>query len=506
VPKFSIFERRNTTISDSDRFVYVIALLLVFIMAARTPLDGDMWWHLRAGQETLQQRAPLLVDTFSYTRTGQPWINHSWLAQVGMAALFQRAGFPGLSSTVAMLAVGSLCFVLLQLDGPAIMKAFLLIFAGVVAAPVWSPRPQTISLFLIALVGYLVYLYKWRRVNRLWMLPLVMAVWSNLHGGYVLGFLVMGCLLGGETLNHVLGFRGEEVLSWKALARMLGWTAASGAAVLINPNGFNTWLIPFQTVNVDILQNLIAEWASPDFHQLAQQPLLWLTFALLASIGLSGRRLDGTDLLAVCGFGIMAFVSRRNFGPFALAALPVLSRHLWPAWQGWQERITLPMKLHDAIQSRQAKENVNRSPLQRAMNLLVVGFFALIATGKVFGTSHPALMGGYLKQLYPVQAVNWLAGQELSGNLLSEYNWGGYLDWFLPEEAVFVDGRTDLFGDEIIGQWLNMVQGGEGWQADLQRWQVGAVFLQPGRPLVKLLVESGWEVRYRDAQAIILSR
>ncbi len=497
---------RVLKISDADRFIYGMAVLLVFIMAARTPLDGDMWWHLRAGQETILQSAPLLADTFSFTRAGEPWINHSWLSQVGMAALFSWLGFYGLTIGVAVLAVGSLVFVLLQMEGPSILKAFLLIFAGVVSAPVWSPRPQTISLLMLAAVSYVLYLYKWRRINYLWSLPLVMMVWSNLHGGYVLGFLYMGSMLAGEVLNHVLGYKGEEIVSWRRLLVLLAWTAGSGLAVLVNPNGLDMWRIPFQTVGVQVLQSLIAEWASPNFHELAQQPLLWMTFALFITVGLSDRKLDGAEIVAVTGFGMMAFIARRNFGPFALVSLPVLSRHAWAAFQAWRERVHLPENLVKAIQSRQTKEMVNTSKMQRAVNLLVIGLFGLIAAGKVVGVSHPVLVRGYLDQVYPVQAVEWIKENGVQGNLLNEYNWGGYLDWFSRETPVFVDGRTDLYGDEVLGEWLNMVQGGDGWQEELESWQIDMVLLQPERPLVNLLLEEGWEVDFGDEKAVLLSR
>lgn len=500
----SLFTRRTLSISDSDRFIYAIAFLLIILMAARTPLDGDMWWHLRSGQETLLQKSPLLVDVFSFTRYGQNWINHSWLAQAGMAGLYNWLGFPGICVAVAFLAAGSLFFVLLQMEGPAILKAFLLILAGVVAAPVWSPRPQTISLLLMATTGYVLHLYKWQRVNHLWLLPLIMAVWSNMHGGYPLGFLLMGCVLAGEALNHLLVAEGNQVLGRRNWFLLLGWVLLSGLAVLLNPNGLNTWWIPFKTVNVGVLQNLIAEWASPDFHDVTQQPLLWLTFAILASVGLSGRRMDGVDILAVSGFGMMAFMARRHFGPFALAALPVLSRHLWPALQAWSSRVNISNRVRDAIRSRQAKEIINKSTIHRLLNLMIVGLFGILAAGKVVAVSHPAAMKGYLAEVYPVEAVAWLEQNPLQGNLLSEYNWGGYLIWTLPEKPVFVDGRTDLFGDEIIGQWMQMVQGNEGWQDDFDAWQIQAVLLHADRPLIRSLQEFGWEVQYQDEQAIIL--
>jgi hypothetical protein len=499
-------DHRVLKISDADRFILMMAALLVFIMAARTPMDGDMWWHLRAGQETIQQRAPLLVDTFSFTRTGEVWINHSWLSQVGMAALFAWMGYYGLTIGVAILALGSLLFVLLQMEGPSILKAFLLIFAGIVSAPVWSPRPQTVSLLMLAMVSTVLFLYKRRGNNRLWVLPLLMMVWSNLHGGYVLGFLCLGSMLAGEVLNHILGNNGKEVICWKRLGELLAWTAGSGLVVLINPNGLNMWRIPFQTVGVQVLQSFIAEWASPNFHELSQQPLLWMTFSLLIAVGLSDQKLDGTDIVAVTGFGMMAYIARRNFGPFALVALPVLSRHLWAAFQQWRKRVRLPEKIIMFVESRQTKEVVNTSKVQRAINLMVIGLFGLIAAGKVVGVSHPVLVDGYLDQVYPVQAVTWIEAHDVQGNMLNEYNWGGYLDWFSRKTPVFVDGRTDLYGDDVLVQWLNIVQGGEGWQEDLESWQIEMVLVLPDRPVVSQLIEAGWEVQYRDEKAILLSR
>ena len=304
----------------------------------------------------------------------------------------------------------------------------------------------------------------------------------------------MGSVLAGEVLNHLLGYQNDEVLSWKRLLILLAWMAGSALAVLINPNGLNMWLIPFQTVEVQVLQSLIAEWASPNFHEMAQQPLLWMMFALFIAVGLSDEKLDGSDMVAVTGFGMMAFIARRNFGPFALVSLPVLSRHLWAAFQQWRGRVHLPEKLVAFVQSRQTKEVVNTSKIQRAMNLLVIALFGLIAAGKVIGVSHPALVGGYLEQVYPVQAVDWINEHDVQGNLLNEYNWGGYLDWFSRETPVFVDGRTDLYGDEVLDQWLNMVQGGDGWQEQMEDWEIKAVLLHPGRPLMDLLLEEGWEV------------
>ena len=90
--------------------------------------------------------------------------------------------------------------------------------------------------------------------------------------------------------------------------------------------------------------------------------------------------------------------------------------------------------------------------------------------------------------------------------MFNSYAWGGYLTWAYPESRVFVDGRTDLFGDEIISQWLNVVEGGDGWQNILHRWDIRMVLIEPDRPAAALLVENGWREVYADSTAVILLR
>jgi hypothetical protein len=317
-------------LTGMEALLFVLTTLLVFLMAARTPLESDLWWHLRAGQTTLETGQPLLKDVFSYTRQGSEWINHSWLAQVLLYGLYSWGGYLALGMVVALFATLSMVLVYLQMEGIGLLRAFVTVLAALMAAWVWSARPQVISLAMFSALAYVLYLYKWRNVDRLWLVPVLMLVWSNLHGGYVLGGVLLFTTLGGELLNHGLRWNDAEIMSWRKLWRLFLWSVVAGLAVLVNPNGLDTWLIPFQTVGVKALQQFISEWASPDFHDVAQQPMLWMVFGLLMAVGLSRRRLDGGDLLSVVVFGYAAFVARRNFGPFALVSAPVLSRHLWP--------------------------------------------------------------------------------------------------------------------------------------------------------------------------------
>ncbi len=494
--------------SKVELLVFILTLLLVFIMAARTPLDSDMWWHLRAGEQTWSDGVPLRVDLFSHTRYGEKWINHSWLAQVGMYLLFRWQGFLALGGMTALLATLSMEIIYLQMDGPALLKAGLVILGSLVAAVIWAPRPQMFSFFLLSLVLYLLQLYRRGGKNYLWLFLPLFVLWSNLHAGYTLGLMVIGLTTLGEILNHLLDPESEEGLPWKNIFQLAGWGVAAGLAVLVNPNGVDTWLIPFQTVNVEALQQFVVEWASPDFHEVTQQPFLWLLCMVMASWAFSRKKVDGADALMVICFAYLSLVARRNFGPFGLVTLPVLSRQLLPAAEpfvSWlKKRVEADGRWAKFLNKPVEEAEASQPLFKRIINLSLVGLLSLVAAGKLVAVTHPALMKAYLSEQYPVQAVESIEVLNLPGNLLNEYNWGGFLTWQLRNYPVFVDGRTDLYGDEVIDQWIDLVNGVPGWEDELKDANIRWILLEPGRPLVPRLEDDpDWELVYKDEKAVV---
>jgi len=249
-----------TWIKEEKLYLYIV-LLLILIMALRMPMDTDMWWHLRAGQETWVNKQVYAVDTFSFTRQGESWINHSWFSQVLMYLMFQGGGFYALSIWVGICSVASMVFVYMQMEGHPLLRSAVLILTAVVSSVVWSPRPQIMSLVLFSLLSYLLYLYKQRgKIGILiGMIPLFV-IWGNLHGGYVLGILLMGCFVVGGILNLSFSEDKTNLVSWKQIRLVTAFIVICLLAVLINPFGFDMWRIPFNTIGVETLQNLISEW------------------------------------------------------------------------------------------------------------------------------------------------------------------------------------------------------------------------------------------------------
>ena len=480
--------------------VPVVLFSLVFSMAARSPLESDLWWHLRAGEETWESARPLLVDTFSHTRTGAAWINHSWLSQVGLYLLYAKGGYLALSAAVALLATLSMVLVYVQMDAPPLLRAFVIILAGAAAAPVWSTRPQMISLVLFALLSYLLYLFKWKHADHLWLVIPIFILWSNLHGGYVLGLLLIASLLVGEVLNHLLGRQEKEIITWKGVARVGIWLVVGGLVVAINPNGAAMWVIPFKTVGVGAVQDMIFEWGSPNFHELAQQPMLYLLLLTFAAVSLSNKRLDGSDLIGVAGFAFLAFLARRNFGPFALVAAPVLARHLNYLWVEQQTR------WKTWLQQRFQKE-IGRPPVHNALNISIAAILILVALLKVYLVSRPQFVEEFNQDIFPVQAAAWIESNQPARNLFNDYNWGGYLAWRLRDFPVFVDGRTDLYDDILLTQYLHTLAGEAGWQETLDRFNIRTVLVGKDSGLDRALEQTtGWSRRYTDEMAVIYVR
>ncbi len=108
----------------------------------------------------------------------------------------------------------------------------------------------------------------------------------------------------------------------------------------------------------------------------------------------------------------------------------------------------------------------------------------IIAVAVKVGLVYPqAANEEYFEASLPVRSVEYLQKRSPPGRLFNHYNWGGYLVWALPDYPVFIDGRTDLYNDEIIEMWLQVVRAEAGWDEILDEWEVNLVLIEPGMPL-----------------------
>lgn len=491
-----------------EKLYLIIVLLLILIMAVRTPLETDMWWHLRAGEETLRTGEVYSVDTFSFTREGTDWINHSWLSQVVMFLTFQSGSYYGISVWVGVCAVLSMLFIYLQMKGHPLLRSAVLLFAAVVSSVVWSPRPQIHTLVLFSLMSYLIFKYRsTKQIGYLaWSIP-IFILWGNLHGGYVLGIILIGSVIVGEILNKVLFMEFTDNLSWRHIGILSIFMVVSFLVVLVNPFGLDMWMIPFNTVGVETLQNLINEWASPDFHQAFQQPMLWMMLGVFSLIGLSKKSIDGAELLPLIAFSWAALAARRNFGPFAIVAAPIFSKYLTNLIDIWLNIAKEKIKWIKKFLEKSNQSNEELKPcFKNLINLVLISLLLVGVSWKIIDVNDKEFVQQAERKFFPVAAVDWLETSEIKGNMFNDYNWGGYLIWHLRDTPVFVDGRTDLFGDEILNDYVNVISGQFELGDFIEKYDIDFLLVRPGLIPVDIVENNDLEIDFEDDVSVIIKR
>ena len=492
---------------DTRRLAELILFIAVFAMATRAPVDTDIWWHLQTGRVMLESGHILQTDVFSHTRQGQPWVSAYWLSQVILYLLFHYFHYFGLGLFQALVVTLTFAFVYAQMEGDVFSRAFIVVLAAMTSAVVWIARPHLLSFLLTAVLCHLLYLYKWRGVNRLWLIPLLFVLWVNLHPGYALGFMVLVGFVAGEVFNNLLAWVSpgdDPIVPWRGVGTVVLVSLLSFLCLLLNPNTTKMWVHYLDTVRIDALQDFIQEWRSPDFHPLYTQPFIWLLLATLAAVGLSGRRVDGSDLALVAGFAYAGLLARRNFGPFALIAAPVLSRHASRAIEHWLmtaraqgllgsvRQVTRPLSVGLAL-----------------VNWLLLALVLVAAGVKVYLPLRTEFNVEHERRTLPLDAIEWIQEHRPPGPMFNNYNWGGYLIWQLwPDYLVFVDGRTDLYGDELLSQYLKVHFAQPGFQEVFDEHGVNFVLTEAGgfADNFMALDDTGWTLAYSDDIAVIYVR
>jgi hypothetical protein len=488
--------------------LHYITILAVFAMAARISLDTDTWWHLAAGRWMVENQQILKVDVFSHTRLGSAWEYPGWLIQIPMYLIYDKFGPGGLNIWTALIVTMAFAILWPILRGGPFLRAALILFAATVSAVYWSARPHLIT-FLLSAVFIVVFehfrlLPERSRPLLALLLPIMMILWVNSHGGFIIGFLIWGVYwmsaCGQVAYGMVVKWRGKNDQSGQGIdvrhpaifLTLIG--AALVIVALINPNGVSIFVYPFKTIGITALQDYIQEWQSPNFHQLHVQPFAWMLLVSLIVLGFSRQRVTFVDLALTTVLAYLGMLAGRNIAIFSLAAPLLLSRHLDP--------ITASL-------SRKTGVNFNR-PANKTRRIINATLFLLIllAVGyKVLMIVPVHVNEDLLRNDLPAAAVQYLKEHPQPGKLFNSYNWGGYLLWSLPEYPVFIDGRTDLYDDEMITQWLQVMGAKEGWENVLSDYGINLILVEKDATLAHVLdFAQTWHLTYQDDHAVIYRR
>ena len=409
-----------------------------------------------------------------------------------MYGVYGLAGWGGLIvGFAAIIAVSSL-LVYLRSPGRPYVAGIFTVWGAAASAPIWGVRPQMFSLLLASI--FLFILERSDKSPRLlwWTVPLTL-LWANLHGGYFVGIGLMILFLAGEVLEVLFGF-ADRTQAAAHLRRLALALVACLAVVPLNPNGLRMYWYPLETIHSSAIQNYVDEWFSPNFHQAKEFPFLCMLLATLLAVGLSSRRLRARELLLLLATMWLALRSVRHIPIYVLVAIPILSG----AIQSWLEE-----RGATSWFGSRAESSRSRRMLVNAIILATFVAFTVVRVRIVVGRQSETET-----ENFPAAAVSFLARQQPPGPILNDYNWGGYLIGKLyPGYRVFIDGRTDLYGDSFMDDFYATYHLTDGWKGPLQQWQIRTIMLPPDAPLATALrSQAGWKQIYADSQAVILTR
>ena len=260
----------------------MLALLMLFISGIQDP---DFWWHVRTGRWIVANGRLPSHDLFTFTVPDHVWTDHEYLTEILMWLTYSATGTVGLTIAFGLVTWAGFWLLYRQVRRqPFVIVGLGLALAALAGWPIWGPRAQMITFAISCLELYWLHGYLSGRSRSLTFFPLVMAVWANLHGGWVIGFAWLGVALGSEL---VMWAWDRSNPAHKAHVRFLSIiTVASVVAVLATPHGLSLYLYPFQTQGSIAQQKLIVEWFSPDFHQIYLKPFEAMVFIVIAGFAL----------------------------------------------------------------------------------------------------------------------------------------------------------------------------------------------------------------------------
>jgi hypothetical protein len=484
-------------------FVALLALLVFTPLSMKILGDAGIGWHIRTGQEILATHAIPLVDPFS-AQIHKPWIAWEWLYDVIVGRLELSAGLNGVVwfTAVVIAAVFAAVFRLLVKHGTDVLVALLLTLLAMSASTIhFLARPHVLSWLFV-----LIWLWildsresdEHHSDKRLWLLPLLMLIWVNVHGGFLLGLVLLGIFWLGSvwTWLRLKESRIEESLqkiaAGKRVRQLTLVGLASAVASLVNPYGRQLHAHIYDYLSNRFFMDHIDEFQSPNFHGIAQKCFLVLLLITVATLACRGNRLRLSQTLLITFAVYAALYSSRNIpiSSIFLAAIvgPLMSL---PVTEGFVQRMGV-------------MDSTRRGYLWPIVAAAATLMIAL--NGGRIG-SKPLMETHFDARRMPVDAVSFVAQSRVRGPVLSPDYWGGYLIYRLyPTNKVVIDDRHDFYGEPFLRSYLTMMHVEPGWE-DFFRWRSSCLVLPRSAVLsVVLSKTSEWKPVYSDDVAIVFVR
>jgi hypothetical protein len=463
----------------------LLAVLAVLTVRQRFN-DPDMWWHLKTGELIWTTHTIPTSDLFSYTTNHHAWTPHEWLSQLLIYGAYRWGGYSGLMLwlcffTAAVLIAGyALCSLYSGNAKVAFVGGLTIWLFGTIG---FAVRPQMIGYLLLIVELLLLHLGQTRDRRWFFGLPPLFAIWVNCHGSFFLGLVLAGLLLFSSYFNFQAGLLGA--VRWDPSSRqaMVVALILSIAALFVNPVGVKQVLYPVETMmTLPIALRQVVEWQALQFGDARSFALLGVLGCIFLFVIVRRTELLWHEFLTLAMATWLATSHVRMLFVFGILAAPVLSRLLSTSWDGYNAEKDRPLP-----------------------NAVLIAGSLLIA---FLAFPNRQSLAAQVDEKSPVRAVEFIKSHHLSGPMMNEWVYGGYLIWAAPEHPVFIDGRGDVF------EWSGVLDEFGRWalfQSDpnalLDKYGIRFCLLSRESPMAHVLpLLPGWSVIYSDDVSIIIAR
>jgi len=479
---------------------YISLILFVALLAlglGRAPVfgDADTAWHLAAGDHILAEHVIPLYDSWSFTAAGETWYNLSWLFDIGISKLVEVTGFSGLYLLTLFIFAGSIAgmahYSLKRGANPLAVfllciPVLLIIYGGTIA------RPNMCSVAMAIMFYWLLHRYReTSRLKDMFLLPVLMTLWVNLHGGFLLAFILIGIFLAEAILHNN-----------RNRMRDYGFIiAACMATTLINPYGFAVYYGAYKTISGTFDKSFITEWAPVRVgYDIAMTAML----ALVICIGnATDKRIALVDRMLAVFVLFLALSSARHSAIAALLMMPYLSL-----------RLSYVLDESRIAQRFRTIDNAIRTDLQKN-DVKIMGMGMVLLATSLLALPYPryALLSepvGFSKKLFPIAEAAYVAEHYPHLHFFNDYNLGGYLDYLWHGKVkVFVDGRaSSLYSSALLQDYTDFTESkGFGGRAEViaAYYHIDGLIL-PHTDNIRLPWNPYWKLAYHGEVADVFLR
>jgi hypothetical protein len=463
-------------------------------------MDGDAGLHIRIGEWILAHGSVPKVDMFGYSRVGETWYAFEWLSEVIFASLHAAWGLKGVVFLCAALIAGYMTLLLrftIWHGATGLISLALALVASSITAIHYHARPHLFT--LVILCGALWLLFRDREKATAWLWSLIPAtiLWTNLHGGFFIFFVVIGILV---TASAAEGYLFAELRDTR-YAQAKRYTLLGAGCVLasiVNPYGLHLHEHIRETLSSKWIMNFVDEFKSPQFRGENMLLYLGLLFLGLICVPLLAARRRLFEPLLILFFAYASLISVRHVTLYAMVATPIVGASLTELWRQWSA--TQSRKSVAAIVSQMSDD------LGQSFGRLGSG----IPLALVFLALSPSIVwpSNFSKDFFPLAMIETHKAELEGKRVFTTDQISDYLVYrFYPKQQVFLDGRHNYYGEEIGDEFVQLLRGHAKYPELLAKYKFDAVLLNDSFALSTLLkVTPGWRLADRNGEYLLFVR